>query len=168
MCLRGMAARTQEAYIGAVADLARYYRRSPADLGAEEVQAYLLHLIRDQKLAYASVNQASCAFRFLYRRVLDRPEASFDIPMAKEPKRLPQILSREEVARLIDSARMLRGRTVLMTPLRRGPAGVGSLRPASGEHRERARPQVPQGSPRQRREGSLHAALAASARGPGH
>ena len=119
MCLRGMAARTQEAYIGAVADLARHYRRSPADLGAEEVQAYLLHLIRDQKLAYASVNQASCAFRFLCRRVLDRPEASFDIPMAKEPKRLP-ILSREEVARLIDSTGTLRGRTVLMTPYAAG------------------------------------------------
>jgi integrase/recombinase XerD len=115
MCLRGMAARTQEAYIGALVELAKYYHRSPADLRVEEVQAYLLHLIRDKKLAYASVNQASCAFRFLYRRVLGRPEAGFDIPMAKVPQRLPQILSREEVARLIDSARTLRGRTLLMT-----------------------------------------------------
>jgi integrase/recombinase XerD len=96
-------------------ELAKYYHRSPADLRVEEVQAYLLHLIRDKKLAYASVNQASCAFRFLYRRVLGRPEAGFDIPMAKVPKRLPQILSREEVARLIDAARTLRGRTLLMT-----------------------------------------------------
>ncbi|HRF73611.1 MAG TPA: site-specific integrase [Accumulibacter sp.] len=110
-----MAARTQEAYIGALVELAKYYHRSPADLCVEEVQAYLLHLIRDKKLAYASVNQASCAFRFLYRRVLGRPEAGFDIPMAKAPKRLQQILSREEVARLIDSARTLRGRTLLMT-----------------------------------------------------
>jgi len=110
-----MAARTQEAYIGALVELGKYYHRSPADLRVEEVQAYLLHLIRDKKLAYASVNQASCAFRFLYRRVLGRPEAGFDIPMAKVPKRLPQILSREEVARLIDSARTLRGRTLLMT-----------------------------------------------------
>jgi integrase/recombinase XerD len=115
MCLRGLAARTQEAYIGAVADLAVFYHRSPAELRVEEVQAYLLHLIRDRKLAYASVNQASCALRFLYRRVLGRPEAGFDIPMAKVPKRLPQILSREEVARLIDAARTLRGRTLLMT-----------------------------------------------------
>jgi integrase/recombinase XerD len=115
MCLRGMAARTQEAYIGALVELAKYSHRSPADLRVEEVQAYLLHLIRDKKLAYASVNQASCAFRFLYRRVLGRPEAGLDIPMAKVPKRLPQILSREEVARLIDSARTLRGRTLLMT-----------------------------------------------------
>ncbi|MBK7673802.1 MAG: hypothetical protein IPJ27_03000 [Candidatus Accumulibacter sp.] len=47
--------------------------------------------------------------------MLGRPEAGFDIPMAKVPQRLPQILSREEVARLIDSARTLRGRTLLMT-----------------------------------------------------
>ncbi len=120
MCLRGMAARTQEAYIGALVGLAKYDHRSPADLGVAEVQAYLLHLIRDRKLAYASVNQASCAFRFLYRRVLGRPEAGFDLPMAKVPQRLPQILSREEVARLIDSARTLRGRTLLMTPYAAG------------------------------------------------
>ena len=115
MCLRGMAARTQEAYTDAVAELARYYDRSPAELGAGEVQAYLLHLIRNKKLAYASVNQASCAFRFLFRRVLGRSEPGFDIPMAKVPKRLPQILSRAEVGRLIESARTLRGRTLLMT-----------------------------------------------------
>ena len=115
MCLRGMAARTQEAYLGAVTELAMFYHRSPAELRVEEVQAYLLHLIRDRKLAYASVHQAACAFRFLYRRVLGRPEAGFDLPMAKVPKRLPQILSREEVARLIDSARTLRARTLLMT-----------------------------------------------------
>ncbi|MBL8395965.1 MAG: site-specific integrase [Candidatus Accumulibacter sp.] len=115
MCLRGMAARTQETYLGAVTELAMFYHRSPAELRVEEVPAYLLHLIRDRKLAYASVNQASCALRFLYRRVLGRPEAGFDIPMAKVPKRLPQILSREEVASLIDAARTLRGRTLLIT-----------------------------------------------------
>ncbi len=87
MCLRGMATRTQEAYIAAVVELARYYRRSPADLAVGEVQRYLLHLIREKKLAYASVNQASCTFRFLYRRVLGRPEASFDTSIFRWPRR---------------------------------------------------------------------------------
>lgn len=115
MCLRGMAQRSQESYLAAVEDLGRYYGRSPGVLGAAEVQAYLLHLIRERKLAYASVNQAACAFRFLYRAVLDRREVSLDIPMAKVPKRLPQFLSREDVARLIDAAHTLRARTLLMT-----------------------------------------------------
>lgn len=115
MVLRGMAVRTIEAYIAAVFALAKYYRRSPANISGDELQAYLLYLITEKKLAYASVNQAACAFRFLYAVVLRRPEARLDIPMAKKPKRLPQVLSRQEVVRLIAAAGTLRGRTLLMT-----------------------------------------------------
>ena len=115
MILRGFALRTQESYLAAVTALARHYARSPDTLDGEQVQRYLLHLITGKKLAYASVNQAACAFRFLYERVLKRAGARFDIPMAKVPKRLPQILSREEVTRLIGAAGTLRGRTLLTT-----------------------------------------------------
>lgn len=115
MVLRGFAMRTRETYLSCVTALARHYRRPPDQLGTDQLQAYLLHLITEKKLAYASVNQAACAFRFLFERVLNRPNARFDIPMAKAPKRLPQILSRADVARLIDAARTLRGRTLLMT-----------------------------------------------------
>ena len=69
-----------------------YYHRSPGKPTAEQLQAYLLHLITEKKLAYSSVNQASCAFRFLYGSVLRQADVRFDIPMAKVPKRLPQIL----------------------------------------------------------------------------
>ena len=115
MCLRGMAARIQEAYIGALVELAKYYHRSPADLCVEEVQAYLLHLIRDKKLAYASVNQAACAIRFLFGEVLRQPAIWLDIPMAKVPKRLPLVLSRDEVIRLFAHCRNLRDRSLLET-----------------------------------------------------
>lgn len=115
MVLRGFAVRTRETYLSCVTALARHYRRPPDQLGTDQLQAYLLHLITEKKLAYTSVNQSACAFRFLFERVLKRPNARFDIPMAKVPKRLPQILSRAEVARLIDAARTLRGRTLLMT-----------------------------------------------------
>jgi site-specific recombinase XerD len=95
--------------------LAKYYRQPPDVLDGPRIQAYLLHLITDKKLAYASVNQASCAFRFLFGTVLRKPEMRLDIPMAKVPKRLPQILTRVEVSRLIDAAPTLRGRTLLAT-----------------------------------------------------
>ncbi len=95
--------------------LAKHYRQPPDVLDGRGIQAYLLHLITERKLAYASVNQASCAFRFLFGTVLRRPEIRFDIPMAKVPKRLPQILSREQVTRLIEAAATLRGRTLLTT-----------------------------------------------------
>lgn len=113
MVLRGLAARTQEAYLAAVYALSKYYRRTPETLSSEQLQAYLLHLITQKKLAYSSVNQAACAFRFLYGSVLRQSGVRLDIPMAKVPKRLPQILSREEVTRLIGAARTLRGRTLL-------------------------------------------------------
>ena len=115
MLLRGFAPRTQEAYCDAVLALARHYHCSPEKLSAEQLQSYLLHLIREKKLAYASVNQAACAFRFLFGAVLRQPAARLDIPMAKVPKRLPQILSRDEVTRLIEAAATLRGRTLLTT-----------------------------------------------------
>lgn len=115
MVLRGFAPRTQDAYCDAVVALAKHYHRSPDTLSAEQLQSYLLHLITEKKLAYSSVNQASCAFRFMFGTVLRWPEVHLDIPMAKVPKRLPQILSREQVARLIDAPETLRGRTLLST-----------------------------------------------------
>jgi site-specific recombinase XerD len=115
MVLRGFALRTRESYLACVRGLAKHYRKPPDALDGSRIQAYLLHLITEKKLAYASVNQAACAFRFLFGTVLRQPTARLDIPMAKVPKRLPQILSRDEVARLIDAGATLRARTLLAT-----------------------------------------------------
>jgi len=114
MILRGFATRTRGSYLAAVRALAKYYHRSPDLLTPEELQAYLLHLIVKRKLAYASVNQAACACRFLFDKVLRRPPSRFDIPMAKVPKALPRVLSREEVTRLLAAAPNPRARTLLM------------------------------------------------------
>ena len=114
MVLRGFALRTRESYLAAVSALAKHYRRSPDLLTPEEMRAWLLHLIVERRLAYASVNQMNSACRFLFEKVLRRPAVRFDIPMAKSPKTLPRILSREEVARLFDAAANLRARTLLM------------------------------------------------------
>jgi integrase/recombinase XerD len=57
--------RTQESYLRIISQMARHYRRSPEQLTDQEVQAYLLHLVRDRQLARTSVNQASSALRFL-------------------------------------------------------------------------------------------------------
>ena len=113
MLLRGFRPRTQESYCAAVAALAKHYHCSPDALNTAQLQRYLLFLITEKKLAYASVNQAACALRFMFGTVLHRPEVRFDIPMAKVPKRLPQILSREEVARLINAGATLRERALL-------------------------------------------------------
>jgi integrase/recombinase XerD len=61
MVLRGLADRTRETYIAAVVDIAKYYHRSPEQLSEDEIERYLLHLIEERKLAWASTNQAACA-----------------------------------------------------------------------------------------------------------
>lgn len=115
MVLRGFAARTQESYLSAIAALARHYGRRPDELTGDQLQDYLLFLMNDRKLAYASVNTTACGMRFFYGHVLGRATVRLDIPMAKVPKRLPQILSREQVVKLIGAARTPRARMLLMT-----------------------------------------------------
>ena len=114
LVLRGKAVRTQEAYIGAVALMARHFGRSPDTLSAQQVQHYLLHLLRERKLARASVNQYGCAYRFFYGTVLGLDGNTFQIPLAPAPQRLPEILSREELARLFACACHDKARTFLM------------------------------------------------------
>lgn len=115
MVLRGFALRTRETYLACVSGLAKHYRCSPDRLDASQIEAYLLYLVQERKLAYASVNQAACACRFLFGKVLQQPKIWLDIPMAKVPKRLPVVLSRDDIGRLFAACASLRARTVLMT-----------------------------------------------------
>ena len=93
MVLRGFSPRTRETYLACVSALARHYHRSPQGLDSAQIQSYLLHLIQDRELSCSSVNQAVCALRFLFDAVLGHQKLALEIPMAKVPKRLPQILS---------------------------------------------------------------------------
>ena len=113
LVLHGMALRTQETYIDAVSGLARHYRRSPDRLDAEQVQSYLLYLLRERHLSRSSVNVYGCAFRFLYGRVLGLDGEAFQIPLAAAPQRLPEILSRAEIAQLLACAAHPKARMLL-------------------------------------------------------
>lgn len=115
MQLRRLAPTTQKAYVRLVAELARFYRRSPDQLNHEEVKSYLLHLMRVRKLDWSTVNTASCAIRFFFSEVLGKPEVAWAIPPRKRPSRLPEVLSAEEVQRLFAAAGCLKHRVLLMT-----------------------------------------------------
>lgn len=115
LVVRGMAVRTREAYLGAVAGLAKHYGRRPDRVSEAEVQQYLLHLIEERKLAWSSCNIVVQGLKFFYRVTLKRGEAQFVIPRARQPQKLPQILSREEIAALIDRTKYLKHRAILMT-----------------------------------------------------
>ncbi len=114
LVVRGMSVRTREAYLGAVAGLAKYYGRRPDRISEQEVQNYLLHLIEERKLAWSSCNIVAQGLKFFYRVTLKRPEAQFAIPRARQPQKLPQILSREEVAALIEKTLNPKHRAILM------------------------------------------------------
>jgi site-specific recombinase XerD len=115
LILRGLSLNTQAAYLRAVAQLARYYRRSPERISEREVAAYLLHLYREKGRSHSTCNQAVAALRFLYHVTLRRRVASFIIPAARQPSKLPHILSREELVRLFSQTRLLRHRALLLT-----------------------------------------------------
>jgi site-specific recombinase XerD len=115
LVVRGMSVRTREAYLGAVAGLAKHYRRSPDTLSEQEVQNYLLHLIEERKLAWSSCNIVAQGLKFFYGVTLKRSSAQFVIPRARQPQKLPQILSREEIESLIGKTVNLKHRAILMT-----------------------------------------------------
>ncbi len=115
MVVRGMSVKTQDSYVRAVAQLASFYRRSPDQISDDEVQTYLVHLIRTRKLSWSSCNVAVYGLRFFYHQTLRREKTAFHIPGPRKPSRLPEILSREEVARLFAHTSLPRYRALLMT-----------------------------------------------------
>ena len=114
MAVRGLAYRTRQSYVAAVAHLARHYGRRPDEISEAEVQRYLLHLLEERRLAHSSVNVACSAFEFFYRVTLKRRETEFCLPRPKVPSKLPEILSREEVAALFEKTTNLKHRAFLM------------------------------------------------------
>lgn len=115
MAIRGLAYRTREAYVGSVAKLARHYRRAPDQISEAEVQRYLLYLLEERKLAHSSVNIACSGLEFFYRVTMKRRDTEFCLPRPKVPSKLPEILSREEVAALFANTANLKHRAFLMT-----------------------------------------------------
>ncbi|MHB8565432.1 MAG: tyrosine-type recombinase/integrase [Acidiferrobacteraceae bacterium] len=114
MRIRNFARNTQSSYLLQISAFARHFARSPELLGPEEVRAYQVHLLNVRKLAPSSLGTATAALRFLYKVTLKRDWALEEIPLPKKPQTLPVILSREEVARFLESVAGLKHRTILM------------------------------------------------------
>src|SRR5712664_4730828 len=111
---RNYAQNTVRAYIHAIEDFAKYFHRSPDRLGAEHIREYQVHLFRDCKLSPGTIEGRTAALRFLFVKTLRRPYLPDHIPFPKRQRRMPTVLSPEEVSRLIASAQNLLHRTMLM------------------------------------------------------
>jgi len=112
---RNYSHRTAKTYVRIVRDFAEYFHQPPDKLGPEQIRQYQAHLFQAKKLAPATVSQYASALRFLFVKTLRRHFLAEYIPFPKSRKRLPTVLSPEEVTRLIDSACNLYHRTLLMT-----------------------------------------------------
>jgi len=115
MVLRGLSPNTQEAYIQAVSGLALYYNQSPARLSNDQIQTYLLYLIKDRCLAWSSCNVAFAGIRCFYTQILKWDETRFHIPPRSRQKKRPRILSIQEVERLLSVVKNPKHRALLMT-----------------------------------------------------
>jgi integrase/recombinase XerD len=111
---RNYSQNTVRSYIFAVEDFAKYFHCSPERLGPEHIRQYQAYLFRERKLSPGTIEGRTAALRFLFIKTLRRPYLPDHIPFPKRQRRLPTILDQQEVARLIDSARNLMHRTMMM------------------------------------------------------
>lgn len=115
MKVRHLSPRTIESYVSGVAGLAEFCGRSPDRIGGQQIQRYLVHLHDERKLAWSSCNVVFSGLRFFYHQVLKRPDLSFSIPPRRTERRLPTVLSRDEVERILKVAPNVKHRALLMT-----------------------------------------------------
>ena len=108
------AERTTKSYVDWLIRLSQHYNRSPAELSSEQVQAFLLHLIEEKKLAWSTVNQALAACRFLYEKVMYCPDFDLHVPARRKVTRRAGVYSTEQVADLLATARNPKHRALLM------------------------------------------------------
>lgn len=101
MDLRGFTAKTQLSYVRAVEGLTRYHKRSPETLSDEDIRRYFVHLKCERKLARPTVTIALCGIKFLYESTLRRDFTVTGVPRPKREKKLPVVLSREEVRSIL-------------------------------------------------------------------
>jgi site-specific recombinase XerD len=113
--IRNYAPTTVDCYVRSVAEFAKHFNRSPDQLGPEEVRSWQLFLIREKKVKISSYIQAVCGLRFFYSNTLNRKIEIERIPLPRYEKKLPVILSKEEVKAMLEAPKNLGHRAILAT-----------------------------------------------------
>jgi integrase/recombinase XerD len=126
MKLRNFSPATQKSYVYAVTRLTKYYRKAPDQLGKEQIRSYLLHLTVERKLSPNTMTGQISGLRFFYNETLGWDETKLFIPPRKKSSPLAEVFSPSEVVRLMDAARGLKQRVLLMTAYSAG-LRVGEL-----------------------------------------
>jgi len=112
--LRGLSPKTQKAYLDQVRNFARYFDKSPEELGEIEVRKYLLYLLKEKKASDSTYKQTYGSLKFLYETTLKRNWVGFKIPYLKTRRRLPVVLDHSEVEALFSVTKNLKHKAILM------------------------------------------------------
>jgi len=112
MSLRKLAPRTQSGYLRAIKNFTRFLGRPPDTATAEDLRRYQLHIV-ERGISNITLNATITALRFFFVVTLDHGELMAKMSSVREPRKLPVILSREEVARLIACAGNLKYQAIL-------------------------------------------------------
>ena len=113
--LQGLSARTQQAYARAVRQLAEHSQKSPAEITEDELRQYFLHVKNVKHWSRATMTQALCGIKLFFERTLRREWQVLDVIRPAKEKRLPVILTVEEVRRILATVRLIRYRACLTT-----------------------------------------------------
>ena len=105
MELRRLKQNTQRAYVDAVKDLARHYGRSPDSLSEEELRRYFVHLTKPRRCAKSTLRIRLFGIKFLFRHTLRRPLPVFDLIRLPRDRKLPTVLSHQEVRAVLAKIR---------------------------------------------------------------
>src|ERR1700731_3105701 len=114
MTVRNLSPATQRSYVHAVAKFGRFFGRSPDRLDLEDVRTFQVHLVAGG-ISWPALNQTVCALRFLYGVTLRQSDLPERIPYAREPGKLPVVLSADEVVRFLEAVPSLKTRAALTT-----------------------------------------------------
>jgi integrase/recombinase XerD len=114
MTVRNLSPATQQSYLNAVSKFSRYFGRSPDRLGLEDVHAFQVHLVATG-ISWPALNQIVCALRFFYGVTLGQDTVPERIAYAREPSKLPVVLSADEVVRFLEAIPSLKSRAALTT-----------------------------------------------------
>jgi len=114
MTVRNLSPATQQSYVSAVSKFSRYFGCTPDRLGLEDVHAFQVHLVATG-ISWPALNQIVCALRFFYGVTLGQATVPERIAYAREPSKLPVVLSADEVVRFLEAIPSLKSRTALTT-----------------------------------------------------
>lgn len=115
MELRGYSPKTINNYINHVSRFAKYYNKSPELLGEKEIRDYLYYCITERNLSEGSVNYIYSSLRFLFEKTLSIPWNIDKLSRIKEPRRLPIVLSPQEVKAIFDATEDIKYKAIFMT-----------------------------------------------------